>query len=162
MHNEILPTPPATETLLESDQHPITPVKSVPQFLTLNKVGLYQGLRGSLRSHLYQLQPFLPPGHTFTPLLYQQLPCCSQSLYSCSRLSPKSAATGPFLPRFSLGPYSMPPDPKAVWSHLQKIPYAYMNAGTCCRLRLCSPCPWATFSRQMSLAEFIPVSLLVE
>lgn len=57
---------PQQQTFLESDQHPITPVKSVPQFLSLNKVGLYQGLRGSLRSHLYQLKPFLPGPHLHT------------------------------------------------------------------------------------------------
>lgn len=86
----------------------------------------------------------------------------SKDLFTCSCLYPKSADTGTFLPRFSLGPYSMPPDPKAFWNHLQKIPYAFMNAGTCCCLPHCSPCPWASFSCQMSLAEFIHVSLLVE
>lgn len=98
LYNEILTTPPATETLLESDQHPITPVKSVPQFLTLNKVGLCQGLRGSLRSHLYQLKPFLlqpTPSHH----------CCISSFLAVLKESsqlltplPKKCCHRPFPP----------------------------------------------------------------
>lgn len=101
------------------------------------------------------------PAHTSTPLLYQQLPCRSQRIFSPAHASTQKVLS-PGLSSLGLGPYSMPPDPKAFWNHLQKILYTFMNAGTCCCLPHCSPCPWASFSCQMSLAEFIHVSLLVE